>query len=179
MWSEGATIWHREVLNSGHCWLECPVTVVRDEGDLLVTYLAEGTPFTFPPAPLPHPWEPRGRWSGHGMLQLQRAGDPYSVRLFWEGAERRFACWYINFQEPFRRLPDGYETQDLELDLVVWPDGRWEVKDDELLDVRVREGRFTQDQAYATRADLERVVADLEAGRRWWDERWAAWQPAD
>jgi hypothetical protein len=178
VWAKGDVVLQREVLNSGDCWLECPVTVVRDSPGLLVTYLAEGTPFTFPPAPLVHPWQGRGAWQGHGILQLQRPGDPYSVRVFWEGPQRTFACWYVNFQEPFRRHAAAYDTQDLELDLVIHPDGRWEVKDDDQLDVRVREGRLTEDQAYATRSDLERLVSDLEAGRRWWDDAWAGWRPA-
>jgi Protein of unknown function (DUF402) len=178
MWSEGQVIRHREVLNDGTCWLECPLTVVQDTPGLLVTYLAEGTPFTFPPSPRVHPWAGRGAWQGHGMLGLHRPDDAYSVRVFWEGPERRFACWYVNFQEPLRRDAGGYDTQDLELDIVVFPDGRWELKDDELLDVRVDEGRFTQDQARATRADARRFVAELEARGPWWDAAWAGWRPA-
>jgi Protein of unknown function (DUF402) len=177
VWAEGETIWHREVLNSGHCWAACPVTVVRDEPGLLVTYWPEGMPFTFPPAPLVHPWTGRGGWQGNGMLALKRPDDAYSVRLFWEGPERRFACWYVNFEERYRRLPDGYETQDLELDIVVHPDGRWELKDDELLQERVREGRFTQDQADVTRADARCFVAELESAGPWWDAAWADWSP--
>lgn len=65
VWSEGDTIVRREVLNSGRCWLENPVRVVRDTPGLLVTYLAEGTEFTFPPSPLPHPWGTKKRWEGH------------------------------------------------------------------------------------------------------------------
>jgi predicted RNA-binding protein associated with RNAse of E/G family len=51
------------------------------------------------------------------------------------------------------------------------------LKDDELLDVRVREGRFTQDQARAARREAARVTAELDAGRRWWDDAWAEWHP--
>jgi hypothetical protein len=51
------------------------------------------------------------------------------------------------------------------------------LKDDELLDVRVREGRFTQDQARAFRAEAARVTAELDAGRRWWADAWASWRP--
>jgi Protein of unknown function (DUF402) len=178
MWSEGDVIVHREVLNSGHCWSEFPVVVVRDDPGLLATYMREGTPFTFPPAPLVHPWQGRSGWEGHGSLSLQRPGDAYSVRVFWEGPDRRFACWYVNFQEPFRRVADGYETQDLELDLVVYPGGHVELKDDDLLDLRVEEGRFTEDQARATRAEAYRVIGELEAGHRWWDDSWADWHPA-
>jgi hypothetical protein len=84
---------------------------------------------------------------------------------------------YLNLQEPFRRTPEGYDTQDHELDIWVPADGTWVLKDDELLDVRVREGRFTQDQARAFRAEAARVTAELDAGRRWWADAWASWRP--
>jgi hypothetical protein len=141
-----------------------------------------GQPFTFFDGDWPtedglHPWAGRACWTGHGALTLQRPGDAYAVWAFWTGPERDFSAWYVNFQEPFRRTERGFDTQDLELDLIVYPDGSWELKDDELLDVRVRQGRFTEDQARATRAEADRVIADLAAGRRWWDDAWAQWRP--
>lgn len=178
MWSEGDVVLHREVLNSGHCWCHMPVRVVRDTPGLLVTYIEEGAPIGYPPAPFPHPWQPlRDRWEGHGALALRRPDDPYAVLAFWDGPQREFACWYVNFAEPIRRRATAYDTQDLELDLIVWPDGRLELKDDDALDLRVAEGRFTQDQADATRADARRLIAELEAGRRWWDDAWSGWAP--
>jgi hypothetical protein len=177
MWSEGDVIVRREVRNDGWAWLELPVVVVRDEPDLLATYVAEGAPFTFPPGPEVHPWARRERWQGHGVLMLQRPGESHAVWVFWDGPEREHAAWYLNIQEPFRRTADGYDTQDLELDVVLYPDGRVELKDDELLDVRVREGRFTEDQAHAVRAEGERIQRELRAGHRWWDPFWALWEP--
>lgn len=182
MWAEGELIIRREVLNDGRCWTEFPVRVVQDTPELLATEIFEGTPFTFFEGDWPtedgrHPWAGRACWTGHGTLTLQRPGEAYAVWAFWEGPERDFAGWYVNFQEPFRRTSRGFDTQDLELDLIVYPDGAWELKDDELLDVRVRQGRFTEDQARATRAEAQRVIADLAAGRRWWDDAWAQWRP--
>ena len=182
MWSEGEVVTRREVLSDGRCWMHMPVVVVRDEPGLLATYIAEETSFTFPPGDWPiaggrHPWGDRERWSGHGCLMLQRPGESYAVWLFWHGPEREFHGWYLNLQEPFRRTADGYDTQDLELDIWVPREGGWVLKDDELLDVRVGEGRFTQDQARAIRREARRITAELDAGRRWWDDAWADWRP--
>ena len=96
------------------------VVVVDDSPDLLVTYLPEGAPFSFPRSAdgRPHPWLGKERWQGHGVLTLQRPAESYAVWHFWDGPERRFAGWYLNLQRPFRRTPIGYDTQDLELD--VW-----------------------------------------------------------
>jgi uncharacterized protein DUF402 len=177
MWSEGDLVLRREVRNNGWAWMQTRVRVVRDDPGLLVTYLAEGTPFEFPPGPEVHPWAGRGAWEGHGVLMLQRPDELHAIWVFWEGENRDFACWYVNIQEPFRRTVDGFDTQDLELDVLVWPDGRVDLKDDELLDVRVQEGRFTQDQARATRREAARLIAELDCGRRWWDPWWALWEP--
>jgi hypothetical protein len=183
MWSEGDVILRREVLSDGRCWAQFPVVVVRDEPGLLATYIQEGTPFTFPDGDWPieggvHPWAGRERWTGHGALMLQRPGEAYAVWVFWQGVEREFHGWYLNLQEPFRRTREGYDTQDHELDIWLPADGPWVLEDDELLDVRVREGRFTQDQADAFRAEADRITAELDAGRRWWDDAWADWRPA-
>lgn len=54
---------------------------------------------------------------------VQRPGDPHAVWHFWTGPDREFTCWYINLQADFVRAAIGYDTQDFELDLVVFPDG--------------------------------------------------------
>jgi len=177
MWREGDVIVRREVRNDGWCWLEVPVRVVRDTPELLATYMPTGTPFTFPPGPEVHPWSDRSAWEGHGVLMLQRPDEAHAVWVFWEGEDRELACWYVNLQEPFRRTPEGYDTQDLELDLVLYPDGRVVVKDAELLEERIQEGRFTQDQGHAIRAHGARLERDLREGLRFWDPFWALWEP--
>jgi predicted RNA-binding protein associated with RNAse of E/G family len=98
--------------------------------------------------------------------------------VFWRGDEREFAGWYINFQEPYRRWEGGYDTQDLELDIWIPRDGPWEWKDREALEERVREGRFTAEQAAHVRAEADKLAADLDAGRWWWDTSWSEWSPA-
>ena len=167
----------REVRNDGWAWLEIPVVVVRDEPELLATYVPTGAPFTFPAGPEVHPWATRERWQGHGVLMLQRPGDGYAVWVFWHGDEREFRSWYLNLQEPFRRTERGYDTQDLELDLILHPDGGIEWKDDALLDVRVEEGRFTEDQARDVRSEARRLEAELRARGPWWHAGWALWEP--
>lgn len=182
MWQAGETILRREVLNDGRAWLEVPVCVVRDEPELLATYLPEGTAFRFPEGDWPtpngrHPWHGRAAWRGHGVLMLQRPGEAHAIWVFWDGPERAFAGWYVNFQEPFRRTPQGFDTQDLELDIWIPAGGDWEWKDADVLEQRIGEGRYTPAQVEATWAEGHRVAAELDAGRRWWDPWWALWEP--
>ena len=75
------------------------------------------------------------------MLQLQRPGEIHAVWVFWHGPEREFRGWYVNLQEPFRRTSLGFDTQDLELDLVVALDGSWQYKDEEKLAGWIDRGR--------------------------------------
>ncbi|MDH5671608.1 MAG: DUF402 domain-containing protein [Myxococcales bacterium] len=108
---------------------------------------------------------------------LQRPGDSYAVWHFWDGDERRFVCWHINLQLPFCRTPVGYDTQDLELDFVVFPDGRWQIKDEELLEQRVTEGRWSAGWVEENRRLGRDIAARLERGERFWSLEWRDWQP--
>jgi hypothetical protein len=125
----------------------------------------------------PHPWAGSDRWEGHGVLQLQRPGDRHAVWVFWHGPERECRGWYVNLQEPFRRTSRGFDTQDLELDIVLDLDGGWRFKDDELLEHWIERGRWTQDEVAEIRREGAAIGADLDAGRRWWSDDWATWQP--
>ncbi len=90
-------------------------------------------------------------------------------------AIRKNLCWYINIQEPVRRTAIGYDTQDLELDLVVYPDGQWELEDDELMDQRVLEGRWTGERVANIRVIGAEFADRLEKGERWWTLKWRDW----
>src|SRR5581483_4510929 len=163
-------IWHGIVQHA------VPTVVVESDDEQIVTYTPEGAPFWFPhervyPGPGGrHPWYGRPAWSGHGKLTITpRVGD-YAVCHFWAGPARELLCWYLNIQEPMRPTSIGFDTQDLELDIVVHPDRTWQVKDDEALDVRVAEGRWTTSEVADIRAIGARIIEDvLEPDRWWWD----------
>lgn len=177
-WQPGEVVVHREIWR-GTPWCASPVVVVEDAPGLLVTYIPEEAPFAFPPSAdgRPHPWAGRGGWTGHGVLVLRRPGEAYSVWHFWDGPERRFAGWYLNLEEPFRRTSIGYDTQDLELDVWIPVDEPWRFKDEEKLDEGVRDGRYTEAQVAATRSLGATIGTLLDRGERWWDERWTSFEP--
>lgn len=105
------------------------------------------------------------------------SGVRHAVWVFWAGADRHFAHWYVNTQEPFRRSSIGYDTQDLELDLVVEPTGRWRLKDAENLVARIDEGRLSPEQGSAAMSEAARLAERLDHRRWWWDWSWALWHP--
>lgn len=171
----GSTITEREVLH-GRVWLEHPVTVVSDDGEVLAVLLEDGCPFTFPDHPFgPHPWGHLTHWRGPSVLQLHRAGDWYSVWKFFDGAV--FRQWYINFDQPVVRREDGIDTDDHQLDLVVDPDctARW--KDVEDLAPALATGRMNLEQVRSVLGAAAEVSDLLARDERWWSP-WDDWAPS-
>lgn len=163
-------------------WLDVPVHVVEDTPDALVSYIAPGAPFRFPSGEWPtpdgrHPWHGRESWSGHGCLMVQEPHHHHATWHFWNGPEREFSCWYLNLQTAFVRTNTGYHTQDLELDVVVFPDGSYVVKDDDVIDERVAEGRYSAELVRWVRSYGRDLTDRLDAEGPWWDRSWAQWGP--
>ena len=196
-WRRGDLIVRREVLGlgpsahttpdapwHGRPWEAVPVYVVEDTADQLVTYLPERAEIGFVDGDWPtpdgrHPWHGKSHWEGHGCLMVQRPGDPYAVWHFWTGPVREFTCWYLNLQARFVRTAIGYDTQDFVLDIVAFPDGSYVVKDLEVLDDRVAEGRFSAGLVSWIREVGAELTGELDAGRHWWDPSWAQWTPPE
>jgi hypothetical protein len=182
-WELGQVIVERQVWH-GVVQAAFVSVVVEATADQVISYVPTGAPFWFPDEPVypgptgRHPWYGRPGWAGHGKLTVTRLGCDHSVGHFWAGEDRRFACWYLNIEEPVRVSEIGLDSQDLELDLVIRPDRTWVLKDDDMLDQRVAEGRWTPHEAALIRDVGRRIVADvLETGRWWWDTSWAEWRP--
>jgi Protein of unknown function (DUF402) len=175
MWQPGEEIVRREVWRGRVVGAWAGIVVV-DDGDLLALWMPPDSPFAFTDDFFgrPHPWNGRDRWSGGGVLQLQRPGDAHAV---WHGEGPELDGWYVNVQEPFRRTARGIDTMDSELDIVVAPDGTWRWKDVEKLAEWEARGRFTAEEVAAVRAEGERIARDLDAGRRWWSDDWLTWTP--
>jgi hypothetical protein len=157
-----------------------PHIVVEDGEELVVLYLPVGTLAKRPVSegrPIrgqaDREWELRDHvWHTSSQLGLIQWGRGHCVHLLWEGDTREFAGWYINIQEPLRRFPLGFESDDLVLDIRVQPDGSWSWKDEDELEEAVRLGRFTPKQALAIRREGERVLEE-----RPWPTGWEDWKP--
>lgn len=178
MFSPGDVIVRREVFH-GSVFSGMPVHVVEDSPQLLETFVQTGSEIGYPPHKFRHPWIDQGifAWRGHGKLSLQRPGEAYSVDVFWTGPERKFACWYINLQEPFRRTAVGIDTMDHELDVQVLPDGSVQEKDQDHFAKAVRIGKFSAAEAQAISSTRDQILEMTRDGQPWWDEKWREWTP--
>jgi hypothetical protein len=178
-WSPGEAIVSRQVWRS-RPWAAIPQIVVRDEAELLATYLPEHAPLGFATGGFPggrHPWEHRTHWEGHGTLMLRRPDDRYSVWVFWQGEERDFSCWYVNLEQPYRRSAIGIDSLDHELDLWSEDGVTWHRKDEEAVEECVAHGRFDEQEAERIWADADAFQAEYERNGPWWDLGWAEWEP--
>lgn len=169
-----------------------PVTVVHDGPDHTALYLRPGTPVKHrvlpdgTPIPRDMPYAQRatmpvlvgdGIWQWNHVLWLVRPGEAYSVGLFWGEADWAFRGWYVDLQDPVRRVPTGFDTADHVLDIQVAPDGVWSWKDEHEMAEAVRIGHFSQAEAGVIRTAGEAVISTIEA-RRWpFDRSLIDWRP--
>jgi predicted RNA-binding protein associated with RNAse of E/G family len=164
----------RYVLQGGRIEMAWPCRVVEDRADLVALFIAAGS--RYKAGPKRTAAEKRARASPalppdeyvwrSDTLRLMFPGKAHSVLLFWatETDDAQFDRYFVNLEEPFRRTPLGFDTQDHTLDVIVNPDLSWKWRDEEELDNHVREGFFTPELASAVRAEGGRVIAEIEAG---------------
>jgi hypothetical protein len=171
----GSSIRVREVLHGAE-WASWDERVISDDA-ILVSVKADGTPMSFPEHPVPHPWGHLDAWRGTTVLKLRRDGDWYSVWRFFD-AEGVFLSSYVNFETPVVRTADGVDVNDLQLDIVIEPDGEWRWKDVQDLAPSLASGRITQDELLAVLAEAAHVAELLDRGDRWWAP-WDEWSPQD
>jgi hypothetical protein len=154
-----------------------PARVVHDTDDLVALWIPEGAEYRAWHRP---PGEERrlvpARWRRE-TLRLMFPGHAHSVWCSWQGPGRAFHMYYVNFEEPFRRTPIGFDTNDHALDIVAWPDLRWEWKDLDEFQQLVETGVFTAPFAGAVRAEADRVIDAIERRAGVFADEWPAWRP--
>lgn len=164
-----------EVLHGAE-WASWEETVVSDDGTTLASVQADGTAMSFPPHDYPHPWGHLSAWTGTTVLKLRRDGEWYSVWKFFD-ADAAFLHWYVNFEAPVVRSADAVEVNDLQLDIVVPPEGPWRWKDVQDLAPSLASGRITRDEVLAVLAAAAEVADLLDRDDRWWAP-WDDWTPS-
>ena len=83
-------------------------------------------------------------------------------------AGTRLRIWYVNFERPLRRTPIGVDTFDEKLDLLVFPDGGREWKDEDELEQAAALGLL---DAAAVRAEARARAAEWPFPTGWEDWR--------
>jgi predicted RNA-binding protein associated with RNAse of E/G family len=169
-----------------------PMTVVQDDEDALVAWLAPGTPLIKPVLTDGREVRHAGAvgmfteervlkldvWRGTGILKISPVGKRWSVWHFW-AADETFLGWYVNLEAEHRRDPEARRTvsMDYVLDLWIKPDRTIEWKDEDELEGAVAGGRFTAADAERIIADAHIAVRDIEAWTSPFADGWQNWRP--
>ncbi|WP_411041644.1 DUF402 domain-containing protein [Streptomyces collinus] len=190
-WTPGARILWRYRENAAERFhIARPVTVVRDDAELLAVWMAPGTECVRPVladgrAVHLEPLETRyttprtvrrDRWFGTGVLKLARPGRPWSVWLFWDPGWR-FRNWYVNLEQPLSRWEGGVDSEDYFLDIAVDPDRRWRWLDEDEFAQAQRDGLMDERTAGRVRAAGRDAVEVIEAWGTPFADGWEDWRP--
>ncbi|QNN53729.1 DUF402 domain-containing protein [Nocardioides mesophilus] len=167
-----------------------PVTVVRDDADALVAWIAPGTPVALPVRPdgrktRESPLEEMftatrtqgfDTWFGNGNLRIAPTGRPWSVWVFWHD-DGSLDGWYVNLEAPHTRDEHNVYSSDRVLDVEVEADRRHARKDEHELRAAVEQGRYTAAEAAAIEADAAAVEAIVEAWGSPFRDGWETFRP--
>ena len=109
-------------------------------------------------------------------LTISTPGASHCVSLMFNGGGGPFICWYVDLQEPFRRVPDGIVTRDQALDIVIDPDRHWRWKDEDHLARMIELGWIGEGRARELYREGEAVIETARKAAPPFDDRWTGWR---
>ncbi len=187
-WERGAQILHRFLMHGVAIDVR-PVTVVADDEDALVLWLAHGTPTRV--AQLPGGVDLRSvtkrqmfgqRWQSgprdwvNNVLMTLPTDAPHAIWSFF-APDGTFTKWYANLQSPGERWSGGVDIVDHQLDLVVSPDHAVDWKDADELEAALEAGWYTADDSVRIYAEAHRLAELAADGKPPFDDPWQGQRP--
>ncbi|CAN5588900.1 hypothetical protein BH10PSE5_BH10PSE5_32130 [soil metagenome] len=177
-WTPGQTVVMRNVLRGKVTHAHAAI-VVEDRPQRLILYTPLGGDMRVSSLDWdtglhdgPHPQ----RRHTTDALVILTPGAGHAVTVMFHGGGGPFICWYVDLQEPFRRVPDGIVTCDQQLDIVIGADLRWRWKDEDHLARIVELGWITPAEARAIRREGEGVIERITARAAPFNEPWPTWR---
>jgi hypothetical protein len=157
----------------GRVWRAQACRIVEETPELLVLWMPRTAPARLPVDAdgrrlrIPSDeWELEAGGYDDDALCVSRKGRAHSIYLLYRGS--RVRLWYVNFERPLRRTPIGVDTFDEKLDLLVFPSGGYEWKDEDELEQAAALGLL---DAGAVRAEARRVLDEWPFPTGWEDWR--------
>ncbi len=194
LWRPGEIIAGRGIVN-GKVWSAKSLIVVQDTREEKVLLLLPGAEcaltegyfrWRYGDYSLGTRWqEARGNswklrtfpWETNRFLILLEPPKYYACFLIWDQATDQFKCYYINFQLPYRRSHCGYDSLDLDLDLVIDPQLNWKWKDEADYQEAIREGGIRADWVKAIEETQSEIFDKLQKRCYPFDGTWLDWRP--
>jgi len=116
-------------------------------------------------------------WHTNRVLILLQPKKYYASVYFWQAATGDFLCYYINFQLPFRRNKIGFDSFDLELDIVIEPTYEWCWKDMDDYQTGIERGIILSEWTEEIDAAKQEIFDKLEKRQYPYDGAWLNWMP--
>ena len=116
-------------------------------------------------------------WEATDVRATTEPGSWAVVWHMWGQDNGEFVCWYVDLKRPHRRSAVGFDTYDLDLDLVVQPDGRWEWKDEDEFADRRQAGLISAEEAESVQRAAEVMIGRIEGRCPPFDGSSIDWRP--
>lgn len=116
-------------------------------------------------------------WHTNRFLILLEPEKFYCTLYMWSAASGEFAGYYINFQLPFHRTRFGFDTLDLDLDIVIEPSYQWRWKDADEYQQGIRLGAIRPEWVAAVERARREVATRLAERMYPLDGSWLEWKP--
>ena len=193
-WQPGDAVALRGIYNQRVWYLQSAI-VVRDQPDEVALAMLPGAECMAPIGYINGKHGPNGKWDRWGdylndhwimdrynwhtnrLLILLQPERYYATIYFWHNDTDEFLCFYTNFQLPFRRSALGFDTFDLELDIVVEPDYEWHWKDEDDYHRGIERGIFPQEWVREIDTAKQEVLEKIEERLYPYDGSWLDWRP--
>ena len=193
-WKPGDAIVLRGVVN-GRTWTAHSVIVVKDTAEELALLLLPGAQCAYPegyfrekdgdysqgilwPEIKSRVWTLQlSAWHTNRVLMLIEPNKYYATWYFWHHNTNEFQCYYVNFQLPCLRTDWGFDSLDLDLDLVVDPALVWHWKDEDVYQELIDVGFIQQSWVDAVAHAKDEVLVRIQQRHYPLDGSWLEWQP--
>ena len=121
----------------------------------------------------------RTPWTKCRVLHFLEPDQFYSISMFWDAQSGRLRDYYLNFQMPVERSAVGFDTLDLDLDIVVRPDFSWSWKDVDDWERAIDSGALSDFQIQGVETVKAEAVDRIERDRLSHLDEWLTWTPPD
>jgi len=116
-------------------------------------------------------------WRTNRLLILLQPEKYYASMYFWHHERNEFLCYYVNFQLPFKRTAIGFDTLDLELDIVVEPNYSWQWKDADDYRNGIERGVLISNWIQGIEEAKQEIFTKLEKRQYPFNRYWLNWMP--
>lgn len=194
LWKPGDPVALRGIYNQRVSYIQSAV-VVQDRPDEVALVIRPGAECYAPEGYMSGKHGAAGRWDRWGeymkgdwkmqaytwrtnrLLILLQPEKYYASYYFWQDDINQFLCYYVNFQLPFRRSEIGFDSFDLELDIIVEPTCEWHWKDEDDYQRGIECGILLNEWVEAINTAKQEVFDKLEKRHYPFDGAWLDWMP--